>query len=87
MARCFGSKKFCSNTCARLFGIPVPKRGGYSGGGIGGRGRGGWKHYLNRKANVTPPRKISGVSWRLSILLKISNRATFDNVTSLETHA
>ena len=62
MARCFGSKKFCSNTCARLFGIPVPKRGGYSGGGIGGRGRGGWKHYLNRKVNVTPPRKSSGVS-------------------------
>lgn len=59
MARRFDSRKFCSNSCARLFGIPVPKRGSYSGGGIGGRGRGGWKHYLNRKANVTPPRKMS----------------------------
>ncbi|XP_028393778.1 polyhomeotic-like protein 2 isoform X2 [Dendronephthya gigantea] len=59
MARSFESKKFCSNTCARLFGIPVPKRGGYSGSGIGGRGRGGWKHYLNRKPSVTQSRKMA----------------------------
>jgi hypothetical protein len=70
MARSFESKKFCSNTCARLFGIPVPKRGSYSGSGIGGRGRGGWKHYLNRK-NVTPPRKLSRVSCRPCLIEKI----------------
>ena len=61
MARTFGAKRFCSNTCAKLFGIPLPKRGGMSG-GMAGRGRGRWKHYLGSKVNSASCRKLPNVS-------------------------
>lgn len=61
MARCFESRKFCSNTCARLFGIPKHRRRSSNSSGIGGKTRGGWKNYFQRRNNVTS-RKIPRVS-------------------------
>lgn len=57
MARSFGSKKFCSNTCAKLLGVSLPKRCSFPGSGMAGRGRGRWKNYFGKASH----RKLTNV--------------------------